>query len=95
MDYVPCFPGAVYIPISSFTTAPLGDLLPTVSASKAQIQLLSLLGDVKYTTLGEGGPRAFKDALAECATLITQRNTGRTYKYVALLPDRIPQSINA
>jgi len=109
MSYAPRMPFAAYAPApTSKTGAAEADylaLLPPLNVAEQQMEIGYLLGSVHYTTLGQYGPRAFRDPrvaeplaafqarLAEIGAIITERNLMRR-PYTALSATGVPQSIN-
>lgn len=55
MIFVPSFPGAIYTSSSDLRTAPIPALLAPTATAKEQVSFLTLLGGVRYTTLGHRG----------------------------------------
>ncbi|MEM7579162.1 MAG: lipoxygenase family protein [Mastigocoleus sp.] len=109
MSYAPAIPLAGYQPASllkdGVTEQDYLNLLPPLEQAQGQLNLVTLLGSIYYTRLGNYEEEYFKDNLVEEALqtfqnslrdiedTINQRNQTRlTYEY--LLPSRIPQSIN-
>ena len=115
MLYVPAFPGGLYtqapntIPSKVDTYSQNGTdpgLLTPDGVTKVQLDLLTLLGGVYYTQLGQYDSGQFKDKqvndaldrfqrnLVGIGVQIRQDNKTRPLKYPYFLPDKIPQSIN-
>jgi arachidonate 15-lipoxygenase len=102
-------PFAAYAPAprtkTGATEADYLALLPPLNIAEQQMEIGYLLGSVRYTTLGQYGPRAFRDPrvaeplatlqrrLAEIGTTIAGRNEVRR-PYTALAASGVPQSIN-
>jgi arachidonate 15-lipoxygenase len=109
MSYAPLMPLAAYAPApttkTGATKADYLALLPPLNIAEQQMEIGYLLGGVRYTTLGQYGPRAFCDPrvddplaafqsrLAEIGTTIAERNQTRL-PYTALVASGVPQSIN-
>jgi arachidonate 15-lipoxygenase len=109
MSYVPNMPLACYAPAPTArgvsTEADYLAMLPPLHHASLQMGLGALLGNVRYTTLGEYGADRFPDPRVEeplerfhrelrsIGRLIGQRNTSRR-PYEFLVPSGIPQSIN-
>ncbi|MBQ48838.1 MAG: hypothetical protein CMP10_15725 [Zetaproteobacteria bacterium] len=85
------------------------NFLPPIDVALVQISNLEFLGGLFYTSLGKYQPNYFEDAtilaameqlqkdLAEVENKITTRNkigSRKNNPYLALMPSRIPQSIN-
>jgi len=109
MSYTPAVPLAGYeaVPSSGDVDAyPWIDLLPPLDMAMLQIGVLTLLGGVYYTRLGQYRPGYFKHPqlkpllknfqrrLNEIEVTIQERNLHRPVSYSFLLPSKIPQSIN-
>ena len=109
MTYVPQFPMAGYVP------APLDknvdqqqflEMLAPMDNAVLQLDVLTLLGSVYHTQLGQyrlghfldwrvQAPLSrFRKRLNEIEADIAQRNQTATFPYNTLRPSRIPQSIN-
>lgn len=109
MTYVPQFPLAGYLP------APLDknvgqeqflEMFAPLDNAVMQIDVLTLLGSVYHTRLGQYGSSQFLDLrvqaplkrfrkrLTEIEADIAQRNETDPHPYNTLRPSRIPQSIN-
>jgi arachidonate 15-lipoxygenase len=109
MSYAPIKPLAAYAPApttkTGATEADYLALLPPLNIAEQQMEFGYLLGSVHYTTLGQYGPRAFRDPrvaeplaafqrrLTEIGSAIAERNQSRR-PYTALSASGIPQSIN-
>jgi len=109
MSYAPRMPFAAYAPPPTTKTgASQADylaMLPPMNIAEQQMEIGYLLGSVRYTTLGQYGPRAFRDPrvtdplrefqarLEEIGSTIEQRN-GQRRPYTALTASGVPQSIN-
>jgi arachidonate 15-lipoxygenase len=109
MSYAPTMPFAAYAPApttkTGATEADYLAMLPPLNIAEQQMEIGYLLGSVRYTTLGQYSPRAFRDPrvteplktfqtrLAEIGTLIAERNQERR-PYTALTASAVPQSIN-
>jgi arachidonate 15-lipoxygenase len=110
MTYMPNLPLAGYraAPQANevITEANYFELLPPLSQAETQLNMTYLLGSIYYTKLGEYDNLAtiniqVPKALAEFQTRLKQieleiraRNEVRSTHYDALLPSKIPQSIN-
>jgi len=108
--YPPNMPAAGYTPAPKDKNKSKEDwfkLLPPVSKSDSQINLMQLLSDINYTTLGKYGwfyfwdwnifmaLLKFKLSLRKIEKEIKKRNREEElFIYEYLLPSRIPQSIN-
>jgi arachidonate 15-lipoxygenase len=81
-------------------------LLPPLSQAETQLNMTYLLGSIYYTKLGEYEAghfadirvvpvlKEFQDRLKQIELEIKARNEVRSTYYDALLPSKIPQSIN-
>ena len=110
MSYCPNMPLALYAPAPTrkegLTEQDYFDMLPPKSAAITQQAIMTLLGSVHYTTLGEYPRRHFRDRrvaapleafqarLRTVGDTIKLANRGRQQPYTTLLPAAIPQSIN-
>ncbi|MGB8701105.1 MAG: lipoxygenase family protein, partial [Thermosynechococcaceae cyanobacterium] len=110
MTYMPNMPLAGYHEAPKTTAgiseADYFALLPSLNQSETQMNMTHLLGSVYYTKLGRYGDSYFTDSrvvnllkefqerLATIELEINARNEVRFTHYEALLPSKIPQSIN-
>ena len=101
-------------PLAGYTPEPVGSghtdadwlaSLPPLDVAVQQYGVMTLLGSVHYTVLGDYGDdfrdsrvgaasRVFRDALSEVDNEITARNAGRRHPYEYLRPSLIPNSTN-
>ncbi len=108
MSYVPNMPLACYAPAPTSKNATHADylaMLPPLNHANLQMGLGTLLGTVRYTTLGQypeghfDNPRVagllqrFNDEIRSIGDRIDARNRERR-PYEFLVPSGIPQSIN-
>ena len=109
MAYAPAVPLAGYLSTSilkgEVSEQDYLNLLPPFEQAQTQLNLLSLLGSIYYTKLGEYPPNHFTDSqvqpllekfqknLDRVEATIENRNLNRQM-YRHLLPSKIPQSIN-
>jgi len=109
MAYTPAMPLAAYAPFPAKQGAPatqILDLLPPLQMGLLQQAVLSTLGGVYHTVLGQYGGelailqvgdalRAFQRALQRIeADIHNKTQLGERTPYTTLLPSTIPQSIN-
>lgn len=110
MTFVPIAPGAAYRAApTTRTEAALNmglDQYPPMDMAAQQMDILTLLGSVHHTKLGDYAPtwfknrhvhghlKVFQEDLGRIGALIKQRNTTRLFPYPYFIPSAIPQSIN-
>ena len=108
MTYVPAFPLGCYSPAPTQIQQQQNfiNLLPNVERAELQVRVLSLLGSVYYTELGDYSGSHFQSEkvkialdkfqlkLREIEEKILREDSERLVSYRYLLPSKIPQSIN-
>jgi len=109
MTYVPQFPLAGYLPAPLDTNVgpeQFLEMLAPLENATLQIDVLTLLGSIYHTQLGQYAVDHFVDLrvqtplyrfrkrLKDIESEISQRNETLTYPYNTLRPSCIPQSIN-
>ena len=109
MAYVPQFPLAGYQPAPTHKNVDQQqylEMFAPLDNAVLQIDVLTLLGSVYHTQLGQYRPnqifdvrvmepmQRFKQRLAEIEDQIVERNQDETHPYSTLRPSLIPQSIN-
>ncbi len=109
MTYVPQFPLAGYLPApvdKNVGQEQFLEMLAPLDNTVLQIDVLTLLGSIYHTQLGQykfdqfidlrvqAPLKRFRNRLKEIEAEIAQRNQTETYPYNTLRPSRIPQSIN-
>ena len=109
MAYVPQFPLAGYQPAPTHKNVDQQqylEMFAPLDNAVLQIDVLTLLGSVYHTQLGQYRPnqifdvrvmepmQRFKQRLAEIEDQIVERNQDEIHPYSTLRPSLIPQSIN-
>jgi arachidonate 15-lipoxygenase len=108
MTYVPAFPLGCYSPAPTQTQQQQNfiNFLPNIERSELQVKVLSLLGSIYYTELGDYSGAHFQNLkvkialdkfqlkLREIEQTILREDSQRLVSYRYLLPSKIPQSIN-
>ncbi|HEV3383338.1 MAG TPA: lipoxygenase family protein [Gemmata sp.] len=111
MSFTPNMPLSAYRPIptakTGATEADYLAMLPTLDMAELQMELGYLLGEMRYTELGQYSQsqfghdkrietplKEFQQTVAAAGETIAKRNEMRLYPYSTLLPKGIPQSIN-